>query len=190
MSAPVLGRATVGVIGSSRDEHPGLAAPLAELLARLELNLVTGAGRGVMTSVSRAFVAARRGRGLSIGVVPCESLEARNVPRQGSPNPWIELPIFTHLPVSGIHGTDDLSRNHINVLSSDAIVALPGSDGTASEIELALRYRKPIAIFAESEDQVRHFAAGVTRFVDIADVARFLADVIPRAGRACTRQPQ
>lgn len=161
-------------MGSSQEEHESLAEPLGELLARLQCNLLTGAGRGVMTSVSRAFIASRRGRGISIGIVPCESADARHVPRQGSPNRYIELPIYTHLPLSGVDGQDVASRNHINVLSSDVIIALPGSDGTASEIELAIRYAKPVATFAHSEDQVEHFNGLVERLYAIDDVEAFL----------------
>lgn len=39
---------------------------------------------------------------------------------------------------------DPLSRNHINVLTSDVIVALPGGEGTASEIGLARAYGRPV----------------------------------------------
>jgi len=31
------------------------------------------------------------------------------------------------------------SRNHINILSSDVVIALPGSKGTYSEVMLAIR---------------------------------------------------
>ena len=46
-----------------------------------------------------------------------------------------------------IQGKDNLSRNHINVLTSDLIIALPGGEGTRSEIELSLEYQKPLLIF-------------------------------------------
>lgn len=183
-----VGHATVGVMGSSRDEHETLARPLGALLAGLGVNLLTGGGRGVMTSVSRAFLEARRGPGVSIGILPCESLEQRQLTRYGSPNPWIEMPIRTHLPLRGIDGEDDLSRNHINILSSDAIVALPGSSGTASEIELAIRYQKPVLIFARTRDEVRHFNATIERVYALADVERF---VVAHTGTrpADARQP-
>ena len=59
------------------------------------------------------------------------------------PNPFVEVPIFTHLPGGGA-GTDDaLTRNHINILSSDFVVLLPGGPGTALEAALARAYRKP-----------------------------------------------
>jgi hypothetical protein len=57
----------------------------------------------------------------------------------GYPNPWVEIPVYTHLPVSGMGGLDASSRNHINILTSDVIVALPGSAGTWSEVMLAIR---------------------------------------------------
>lgn len=44
---------------------------------------------------------------------------------------------MTHLPLSGPFGTEDRSRNHISILSSDVVVALPGGDGTSSELQLA-----------------------------------------------------
>lgn len=169
-----LGVATVGVMGSSSEAHDALAAPLGALIARLELNLLTGAGRGVMTSVSRAFVEARHGRGITIGIVPAESAERPQVPRPGSPNPYIDLPIYTHLPLSGTDGQNPLSRNHINVLSSDAIVVLPGSEGTASEAELALRYGKPVVAFAREARQLDDINAALPRCFDIAEVETFL----------------
>jgi uncharacterized protein (TIGR00725 family) len=175
MTSPgALGAATVGVMGSSREAHETLAAPLGALIAGLELNLLTGAGRGVMTSVSRAFVEARTGRGITIGIVPSASTEQPGVPRQGSPNPYIDLPIYTHLPLSGIHGQDRLSRNHINILTSDVVIVLPGSAGTASEVELAIRYGKPVAAFAHEMRQLDNLNPALTRCVEIGEVETFL----------------
>jgi len=67
--------------------------------------------------------------------------------RGATPNPWVEVPIRTHLPLSGVDGTDPRSRNHINVLTADVVVALPGGDGTRSEVRLALRYGRPVVAF-------------------------------------------
>ena len=94
----------------------------------------------------------------------------------------MELPVYTHLPLSGVDGQHDLSRNHINVLTSDVIIALPGSDGTRSEVELAVKYDRPVAVFAESAAQVAHFAGGIPRLFDIKDVEVFLADLMERHG--------
>jgi uncharacterized protein (TIGR00725 family) len=174
---PVLAGTTIGVIGSGRDAHQDLARELGALLARLGVNLMTGAGRGVMTSVSRAFTRARRTKGVCIGIVPCRSERDRTTPKRGYPNKFIELPIYTHLPYSGDLGRHDLSRNHIIVLSSDAIVALPGKEGTASEVDLALRYRKPIVIYSHDDFSVRLFSSAVPRASKIADVRAFLKRV-------------
>src|SRR5687768_1062191 len=117
----VLSEATVGVIGSGTDEYEALAGGVGELLAHLGVNVLTGGGRGVMRSVSRAFTQAQRQRGICIGVIPCFSERERGRPKDGYPNEFIELPIYTHLPHSGERGMEDLSRNHINVLSCAAI---------------------------------------------------------------------
>jgi uncharacterized protein (TIGR00725 family) len=171
---PELAGFTVGVMGSGRDEHEELATPLGALLAGLQVNLLTGAGKGVMTAVSRAYLDARTGRGISIGIVPAASEDDRSTPRAGYPNPYVELPIRTHLPVSGDDGQSDLSRNHINILSSDAIVALPGRGGTASEAALAIRYEKPIIAFAQTVTQLQDFDGTIPVALDLDTVESFL----------------
>ena len=95
-----------------------------------------------MTSVAEAFAAVPGRAGLVVGIIPCSSGDAA-VPKRGYPNPFVELAIMTHLPLSGADGTDDRSRNHINVLTSDVLVALPGGAGTGSEVALAVRYGRP-----------------------------------------------
>jgi uncharacterized protein (TIGR00725 family) len=138
-------------MGSGIDEHPDTAHEVGALLARLGVNLLTGGGRGVMRSVSRAFTQAKRTRGICIGIIPCFSERDRLRPKDGYPNEFVELAIYTHLPLSGEQGREDLSRNHINVLSCCAIVALPGGAGTASEVSLARDYRKPVIVYAPAE---------------------------------------
>jgi SLOG cluster4 family len=58
-----------------------------------------------------------------------------------------EIVIRTHLPLSGNKGSDPLSRNHINALTADLVVILPGGAGTLSELQLASEYSKDIMIF-------------------------------------------
>src|SRR5438128_11207968 len=133
---------TVGVMGSGTDEHDALGREIGKLDAGLGVNLLTGGGRGVMTSVSRAFVQARRNRGICIGIIPCFSESERSRPRDGYPNQYVELPIYTHLPYSGPRGKDDMSRNHINILSSFAIIALAGAQRTATAVSLWIECEK------------------------------------------------
>jgi uncharacterized protein (TIGR00725 family) len=170
----VLAGPTVGVMGSGTEGYEELASGVGALLARLGVNLLTGAGNGVMRSVSRAFTQAERRRGICIGVVPCFSERQRGKPKDGYPNEFVELAIYTHLPYSGEHGTDDLSRNHINVLSCDAIVALPGGRGTASELILANEYRKPAIVYSPDMDVVQWFPQSVPRTATLEGVRKFL----------------
>jgi uncharacterized protein (TIGR00725 family) len=179
---PVLAATTVGVIGSGQEAHEPLASGVGRLLAELEVNLLTGGGRGVMEAASRAFVAARRGAGVCIGIIPCADADPAR-PKGGYPNEFVELPIYTHLPLSGGRGEDRLSRNHINVLSCAAIVALPGGSGTLSEVRLAVRYHKPLVVFSPDEAVVRDFPGGIPRASTLDEVRRFLEEHLGRAAQ-------
>ncbi len=66
----------------------------------------------------------------------------------------VEIPVQTHLPLSGERGTEPLSRNHINVLTADVVVALSGDAGTLSEVQLALKYERPVIAFVESDQDI------------------------------------
>lgn len=168
---------TVGVMGSGKQTWEALAAPLGKRLAEAGFNLLTGGGKGVMTSVSEAFCAVASRTGRSLGVVPTEAVPDADggfVPLPGYPNPFIEIllvsPLPRHLPDAP---PGSLSRNHINILSSDAVVALPGSHGTRDEIALAVRFGKPIVLFGDAT----HFAdidASVPRMTSLDDVMRFV----------------
>ena len=140
-------RRVVGVMGSGREEHADLAVPLGRLVAALGAHLLTGGGAGCMRAVSAAFHAVQPRAGLCVGVVPGVERGGGVASPAGYPNEHVELVLRTHLPLSGTQGESALSRNHINVLSSDAIVALPGGAGTASEIALALRYGRPVLAY-------------------------------------------
>ena len=169
-----LSRCTVGVMGSGTYEHDEYARPVGEALADLGVNLLTGGGGGVMTAVSRAFTRAPRRLGISIGIIPCASESDRGTPKAGYPNEFVELAIYTHLPFSGPQGTHDLSRNHINVLSCAAIVALPGEEGTAAEVSLAFRYHKPVIVYSPNHELVGHFPHVVPRVNSIEGLREFL----------------
>jgi uncharacterized protein (TIGR00725 family) len=169
-----MSRPIVGVMGSGTLEHEECALPIGELIASLGANLLTGGGPGVMRSVSRAFTRYPRERGICIGIIPCTSEADRRTPKAGYPNEFVELAIRTHLSRSGLQGTDDLSRNHINVLSSAAIVALPGEHGTISEIELAIRYGTPIVAYSVDPHAIARFPEAVPRVHDIREVETFL----------------
>ncbi len=164
----------VAVIGSGSEPQAGRSAPLGAWLARAGVHLVTGGGGGVMASVSRGFVAVAGRRGLSIGILPSAGEDPRAGPPPGYPNPWVEIPIQTHLPLRGARGSQPGSRNHLNVLSADAVVALPGSEGTASEVELALRYGRPLVAHLERRDEIPGLPGSVAVEPSLAAVRAFV----------------
>jgi len=178
MSGPQMSRLpVVGVMGSSRDPHEHRAVPLGAWLATLDVHLLTGAGAATMTAVSRAFCATTDRRGLVIGVCPASD-EEPGTTRTGYPNPWVEIPIRTHLPLSGPLGTEDRSRNHINILTSDVVVALPGSDGTGSEVQLAVAYGRPVIAFIEDRGDIPGLPAVVPHADDLEVVKKFVLDAL------------
>lgn len=150
-------RPIVGVMGSGEDEFADLAEPVGRTIATAGWHLLTGGGAGVMTAAARAFTAVADRRGLSLGIIRAAGVEhlgeAKNSRRYEGrgPNPYVEVPIFTHLPYSGVRGKHELSRNHINVLTANVVVVLPGGAGTASELELALEYGRPVVLFVGRE---------------------------------------
>jgi len=93
----------------------------------------------------------------------------------------VELAIFTHLPLSGISGTDPRSRNHINILSSDVVVVLPGNEGTESEMTLAVRYGKPVIAFFGDHAVEWQPPPGVPIARTMAEVESFVREAL--AGR-------
>ncbi|MFH1143361.1 MAG: molybdenum cofactor carrier protein [Candidatus Eisenbacteria bacterium] len=154
----------VGVMGSGEHAHEDLAAPLGRWLATQPVHLLTGGGRGTMEAVGRAFYHTPGRQGLSIGILPhCDH-----------PNPWVEIAILTHLPLSGIHGTEPLSRNHINVLTAAAIVALPGAAGTASEVTLARRYHRPVIAYLRERSDIPGLPDDVAATSNLEEVKRFV----------------
>ena len=169
-------RPVVGVMGSGTIGHEELAEPLGRWLAERGVHLLTGGGGGVMRSVSRAFSEAAGRAGVVIGVLP------GTPPPDGYPNGWIEVAIHTHLPLSGVRGTDPMSRNHINVLSSDVIVALPGSSGTSSEVKLALAYDRPVVAFVPSRAAIPNLPPEVPAHSSLDAVGRFIEGHLGEAG--------
>jgi len=185
-------RPIVGVMGSGEHEFADLAEPVGRTIAAAGWHLLTGGGAGVMTAVARAFTAVPGRAGLSLGVIRAASAghlgEAKTSRRYEGrgPNPWVEVPIFTHLPLSGAQGKHELSRNHINVLTATVVVVLPGGDGSASELELALEYGRPVVLFLGRETVggatagmlARRYGSALAVATTEADCARRLRDLV------------
>lgn len=175
-------RPVVGVMGSGVRPCRSLAVPLGRLLARMDVHLLTGGGAGAMAAVSQAFAEADRRAGLVIGVLPGRSADGE--PPPGYPNPWVEVELRTRLEARGEAGGSAISRNHINVLSSDVVVALPGGAGTRSEALLALRYNRPLILLGDwSSARGAKGLNGAARASTAAEAASFAAAALKRLQR-------
>ncbi|MDD5247032.1 MAG: TIGR00725 family protein [Candidatus Omnitrophica bacterium] len=116
----------VGVIGgrSCNKEVEQLAHNLGKKLAKVAHFLISGGLGGTMMAVSKGFKA---GGGQTIGVIPGYDKDAANE--------YIDIVI-----PSGM----GLARNVLVVKGADAVVALPGSAGTLSEIAYCLQFGIPV----------------------------------------------
>ena len=164
--------------GSSADENRCTA--LGQWLAHEGVHLLTGGGNGVMKAVSRAFFEVADRKGLVIGVLRAADADP-SVLASGYPNPFVELPIRTHLSLSGSDGTDTRSRNHINVLTSDVVIAMPGGEGTRSETVLAIRYRKPLVAYLNTRTEIPGLPESVKVCAKLASVQTFVREALGRA---------
>jgi uncharacterized protein (TIGR00725 family) len=170
----------VGVMGSGSTANVERCRALGVWLAEHELHLLTGGGAGAMAAVSEGFASVPNRAGLVIGVLPAVDRGVGRAP-DGYPNPFVEIPIRTHLHLSGRRGTEVESRNHINVLSSDVIVALPGSWGTRSEVSLAVRYEKPIVAYLGRRRDIPELPETVPVVHDLDTLGRWVLRALGRA---------
>ena len=165
-------------MGSHSDRCQERAQRVGRWIARQGYHLLTGAGAGVMSEVSQAFVNVDGRAGSVIGIVPTVSEVPLRPPVPGYPNPWVEIPIYTHLGVGREAGDDPTSRNHVNVLTSSAIILLPGGEGTASEARLALRYQTPAVAYLEHRDEILRLPSEIPVMGDFAEVADFVEESV------------
>jgi uncharacterized protein (TIGR00725 family) len=127
-------------------ERAYFAREIGAMVARLGAHLLTGGGYGVMEAAAEGFVAVEDRAGLSIGIVPRGADGAFDEPNRDTqgrryPNPFVEIAIMTPLPSREPDWLSVPVRNHINVLSADAMLALPGGAGTRNELDMAAVYR-------------------------------------------------
>ncbi len=130
----------------ARPERIALAKSVGARIAALGAHLLTGGGYGIMTAVAEGFVAVDERPGFSIGIVPRHPdgpFERPHETADGTPypNPFVEIAIHTPLPPRVANWQTMPGRNHVNVLSADAVIALPGGPGTDNELTMAAAYR-------------------------------------------------
>ena len=119
-------RPRVGVMGPSSctPRAWNLAREVGRGIARTGAILICGGGSGVMEAAASG---AKEGGGITVGILPGA--------RASEANLSIDIPIVTDL---------GNARNAINVLTSEAIIAIHGAYGTLSEIALALKCGTPV----------------------------------------------
>lgn len=184
---PVMRRPVVGVMGASGAPHAERSRRVGAWIARAGYHLLTGGGPGVMAAVTEAFVGVADRRGLAVGILPASGRGgtggAAGQPPPGYPNPWVEIAIRTHLDSLGERGGDERSRNHVNVLSSDVLILLPGSAGTASEARLALHYGRPSIAYLDARADLPGLPDAIPVEAEFARVEAFVRDACERRRR-------
>ncbi|MEH2177401.1 TIGR00725 family protein [Nostoc sp.] len=134
-------RIVIGVMGRGENATANdlqNAYILGQLIAKQGWILLTG-GRnvGVMDAVSKG---AKSADGLTIGILPGKN--------QDGMSSYVDIAIFTDM---------GNSRNNINVLSSDLVIACGMGAGTASEIALALKANKQVILLNNDEESKLFF---------------------------------
>ncbi len=166
----------VGVMGSHEHAHEDYSYAVGELIASRGYNLLTGAGGGVMTEAARGFVETENRRGVSIGILPAVDYKGQKLDTEAYPNPYIEIPMITPLSAKAQSDVMPFSRNLVNVMTSKALVILPGSHGTKNEVSLALLYNKPMIMFGP-EGAFAKFPEDPKRAKSLDDIEEFFDEV-------------
>jgi predicted Rossmann-fold nucleotide-binding protein len=131
-------------------DRAALSRAAGAMVAGLAAHLLTGGGYGVMQAAAEGFVAVAERAGFSIGIIPCKSdgpFDQPNRDFEGRlyPNSFVEIVIYTPLPPRAKDWKNKPSRNHINIFTADALLALPGNTGTKNELDMAAFYRDEAA---------------------------------------------
>jgi uncharacterized protein (TIGR00725 family) len=122
----------VAVIGAGEatSAEREMAEALGAELARLGAVVLCGGRSGVMEAVARGASASG---GLTVGILPGDEAE--------SANPWIQVPLASGMGEA---------RNALVIRAAEAVVAVGGSWGTLSEIALAKKIGRPVAVLGEA----------------------------------------
>lgn len=131
----------VGVMGPGRSAAPEAlvsAFELGKLIAEEGWILLTG-GRsaGVMDTASQG---AKSAGGLVVGVLPSDDTDGMS--------DCVDIPILTGL---------GQARNNVNALSSHVVFVCGMGPGTASEVALAIKARKPAILLNQTRESIAFF---------------------------------
>lgn len=116
----------ISVIGGHKTDKQTakLAEQIGEIIAQLGAILLCGGLSGVMEHVAKG---AKKAGGLTVGILPGED--------KNDANRYIDIPLATGL---------GFTRNTLVAGCADVIIALPGKEGTLSEIGFALNAKKTV----------------------------------------------
>lgn len=159
-----LSRTLVGVLGpggGAREAELAAAYELGGLIAQAGWVLVTG-GRaaGVMEAAARG---AHEAGGLTVGILPGEDTSGAS--------PFVHIPVVTGL---------GQARNNVNVLTARALVACGMGAGTASEVALALKARKPVTLLHAGPEAEAFFKSVGGELVSVAGSPREAVETVRR----------
>lgn len=115
--------AVVGGYDCSAAEY-ALAETVGELIARRGAVVVCGGRHGITEAACKG---AKQAGGTTIGILPGDDYREAN--------DYVDHAICTDI---------GSSRNHVIVMTADAVIAFPGKYGTLSEIAYALLHKRPI----------------------------------------------
>lgn len=150
----------VGVMGGHEHnpEAEALAEEVGRHIAKRDWILLNGArNEGIMAASAHG---AHEEGGFVVGIHPGD----RHNPDVA---PGLDLVIFSNV---------GYARNAINVMSSDAIIALPGGPGTLSEVAYAQTYRIPTVIL--QFDDKGWFENRVRRAKNVDEAMKMLEDIL------------
>lgn len=116
----------IGVIGGNKldAERYGEAVEVGRLLARAGATVYCGGMKGAMEAVCKGVAEAG---GTSVGILPGDE--------PGLANTYVTVPVATGM---------GYARNYIIVHSSDALIAIGGSEGTLNEMSAALNMGRTV----------------------------------------------
>jgi predicted Rossmann-fold nucleotide-binding protein len=153
------GRPIVAVSGSGKShQYSSQSKELGKTLARLGVTMTSGGLDGVMFDVTEGFIhsggffARFFGKNKKIA-----SRAIRIIPKGKEPQAE-ELgkrlsgatSVYTDLPADDSYNRHKgpSSRNHVLIATADAVICMPGDDGSIAEAELAINvYKKPVIAY-------------------------------------------
>jgi predicted Rossmann-fold nucleotide-binding protein len=188
----------IGLFGSGAkltSERAALAREVGILVARLGSHLLTGASYAITEAAAEGFISVKQRRGVCIGTVGRATSTAFDRPGASqdatqNPNRHIEMAVYTTLP-DAAQGRDAPERHWVNLMSSNAVIALPGSVGTHDELQMAANFdgesaKKPderrTLLIGPAEEFSRELRNLFVHAATVADAERHICHVLAMQG--------